>query len=75
LVLTKSDLVEAEALAGWKVWVKDWWAQGCKDRGPDVQVVSVQSYLDEAEYEGKSLALTIWTALTASVIEADTESS
>lgn len=30
LVLTKSDLVDADALSGWKEWVKVWWAKGYK---------------------------------------------
>jgi len=37
LVLTKADLVDEHALAGWKEWVKGWW-------GKPVEVVSVMSY-------------------------------
>lgn len=47
LVLTKSDLVDQDALAGWKVWVKGWWGQ-------EVEVVGVMSYDVHALYEGKS---------------------
>ncbi|ODN99483.1 GTPase [Cryptococcus wingfieldii CBS 7118] len=47
LVLTKSDLVDAKALQGWKQWVKGWWGQ------EGVQVVSVRSYDIELLREGK----------------------
>ncbi|WVQ70681.1 hypothetical protein IAR50_000203 [Cryptococcus sp. DSM 104548] len=47
LVLTKSDLVDAKALAGWKQWVQEWWGQ------EGVQVVSVRSYDIELLREGK----------------------
>jgi ribosome biogenesis GTPase A len=65
LVLTKSDLVDPEALAGWREWVKVWWAKGYKaaegkgqsgdeETKGEVQVVAVHSYDTTALYAGKS---------------------
>lgn len=31
LVLTKSDLVDAAALEGWKVWLKQYWREGLRE--------------------------------------------
>ena len=38
MVLTKSDLVDPEALAGWRVWLKEWWGDD------QVQIVAARSY-------------------------------
>lgn len=42
LVLTKSDLVDPDALAGWRVWLKEWWGDD------QVQIVAARSYDVEA---------------------------
>lgn len=42
LVLTKSDLVDPEALAGWREWLKTWWGDD------QVQIVAARSYDVEA---------------------------
>lgn len=62
LVLTKSDLVEPDALEGWSKWVKIFWAQGVDfDNGgshgnvAEVQVITVQSFNPETETSGKSI--------------------
>lgn len=65
--MTKSDLVDPEALAGWREWVKVWWAKGYKasaekNKGwvdeeegkTEVQVVAVHSYDTAALYAGES---------------------
>lgn len=49
LVLTKTDLVDAEALAGWRQWLKTWWMAGLSssdipEEEHEPQVVSVTSY-------------------------------
>jgi ribosome biogenesis GTPase A len=49
LILTKADLVDANALEGWKVWVKEWW-------GRPVEVVTVMSY-DQDILQGGSLII------------------
>jgi ribosome biogenesis GTPase A len=48
LVLTKSDLVDPEALRGWRTWLKAWWGD------EDVQIVAVQSYDVEMLQAGMS---------------------
>jgi len=48
LVLTKSDLVDPEALRGWRAWLKTWWGD------EEVQIVAVQSYDVEMLQAGKS---------------------
>jgi hypothetical protein len=57
VVLTKSDLVEPEALAGWKDWVKGWWSKGGSDadgteRG-EMQVITVQSSEERLDMTGE----------------------
>ena len=52
LVLTKSDLVDSEALRGWRTWLKTWWGD------EDVQIVAVQSYDVEMLQAGKPTSLT-----------------
>ncbi|WWC92251.1 uncharacterized protein L201_007205 [Kwoniella dendrophila CBS 6074] len=47
LVLTKSDLVNPDALQGWRDWVRGWWGE------EGVQVVSVRSYDVELLDNGK----------------------
>ena len=47
LVLTKSDLVDPEALVGWRKSVAGWW-------GGDIQVVAVMSYSLELLHSGMS---------------------
>jgi hypothetical protein len=37
-VLTKSDLVDPDALQGWREWLKTWWGED------DVQIVAARSY-------------------------------
>lgn len=44
LVLTKSDLVDPSALAGWRKWLKAWWLDGSDGDEQEPQVVSVSSY-------------------------------
>ncbi|GMK56024.1 hypothetical protein CspeluHIS016_0210800 [Cutaneotrichosporon spelunceum] len=46
LVLTKADLVDPDALAAWRVWLKQWWMLGPSTTGDELepQVVSVSSY-------------------------------
>lgn len=46
LVLTKTDLVDPEALAAWRVWLKQWWMSGPPTGEDELepQVVSVSSY-------------------------------
>jgi ribosome biogenesis GTPase A len=58
LVLTKSDLVDPEALRGWRTWLKTWWGD------EDVQIVAVQSYDVEMLQAGKSFLLTSRPILT-----------
>lgn len=58
MVLTKCDLVEPEALAGWKAWVVEWWSKGGSDadaseRG-EMQVITVQSFEVRSETSGES---------------------
>ena len=48
LVLTKADLVDPEAVKGWKQWIVEWWG------GDAVQVVSVMSYDLELLLSGES---------------------
>lgn len=47
LVLTKSDLVDPEALAGWRTWLKTWWGD------EEVQIVAARSYDVEMLQAGK----------------------
>ncbi|KAK4688597.1 large subunit GTPase 1, partial [Tremellales sp. Uapishka_1] len=49
LVLTKADLVDADALQAWKQWVVGWWG----DEDQAVQVVSVTTYETELLYSEK----------------------
>jgi ribosome biogenesis GTPase A len=58
LVLTKSDLVDPEALRGWRTWLKTWWGD------EDVQIVAVQSYDVEMLQAGKSFLLMTRQGLT-----------
>jgi ribosome biogenesis GTPase A len=44
IVLTKSDLVDPSALAGWREWVRNMWTEGDAEGHAAVQVVAVKSY-------------------------------
>ncbi|TXT10992.1 hypothetical protein VHUM_01743 [Vanrija humicola] len=56
LVLTKADLVDAGALAGWRTWLKDWWTEGDEPGAAStVQIVAVSSY-DKALLYGEGRA-------------------
>lgn len=48
LVLTKSDLVDPDALAGWRSWLPQWWGD------EQVQIVAARSYDVEALQGGES---------------------
>lgn len=49
LVLTKSDLVDPDALIGWRSWLRTWWGD------EQVQVVAARSYNVEALQGGERL--------------------
>ncbi|KAL1410090.1 hypothetical protein Q8F55_004093 [Vanrija albida] len=55
LVLTKADLVDAGALAGWRTWLEEWWAEGDEASATSVQIVAVSSY-DKALLYGEGRA-------------------
>lgn len=56
LVLTKADLVDAGALAGWRTWLEEWWTEGDEPGAvSNVQVVAVSSY-DKALLYGEGRA-------------------
>jgi hypothetical protein len=57
VILTKFDLVETHALAGWKEWVKEWWSKGGSDAGGtergEIQVITIQSFEDRPDMTGE----------------------
>jgi ribosome biogenesis GTPase A len=51
LVLTKSDLVDGDALERWEAWLRSWWDG--EDGDEEVQVVAVSSYDTELLGDGR----------------------
>lgn len=58
IVLTKADLVDAEALAGWKKWMKEWWAKDTPEpeTKPRKKADDKSEKSDEKTDDGKSAA-------------------
>lgn len=61
LVLTKCDLVDEDALGDWKIWLRQWWAEGVSpitgtSQG-ELRIVCVNNYDSDADQAGKWLLL------------------